>query len=291
MLWFAAHHVAFRGHVPVGLTTNQLAERTGLRPGTLRMWESRYGFPLPTRSSGGHRRYTERDIELVRHVLALRERGMSLAASIDRARAGAVPAPSSIFAGLRDQRPALQPAVLGKRALLCLTRALEDEYCAQAASGVLIGSFQRRTFYRQSEHRWRELARTAQLAVALADFPALRRQDGRPWEVPVAREHPLAREWALVIDAPGACACLAAWEQLSDAELSEPRRRFEVLWSFDPEIVGLARATAGLIIRDFAPDVALALSAPEGAGAGTPPDLGYVSALVHRMVRYLGATD
>jgi DNA-binding transcriptional MerR regulator len=275
--------------MPAGLTTNQLAERTGLRPGTLRMWESRYGFPLPARSSGGHRRYSERDAELVRHVLALRERGMALAAAIDRAQASVLPAPSSIFAGLRDQRPGLQPAVLGKRALLCLTRALEDEYCAQAASGVLIGSFQRTAFYRQSEHRWRELARTARLAVALADFPAARHEASQPWEVPVAREHPLAREWSLVIDAPGARACLAAWEQLSDADLPEDRRRFEVLWSFDPEIVGLARATAGLIIRDFAPEVALELGSPDGAGTGTPPDLGYVSALVHRMVRYLGA--
>jgi DICT domain-containing protein len=253
------------------------------------MWESRYGFPLPARSSGGHRRYSERDTELVRHVLALRERGMSLPSAIDRVRASAMPAPSSIFAGLRDQRPGLQPAVLGKRALLCLTRALEDEYCAQAASGVLIGSFQRTTFYRQSEHRWRELARTARLAVALADFPKPRRESGLPWEVPVAREHPLAREWALVIDAPGARACLAAWEKLSDADLPEDQRRFEVLWSFDPEIVGLARATAGLIIREFASDVALELSSPDGADASTPPELDYVSALVHRMVRYLGA--
>lgn len=271
-----------------GLTTHQLAERTGLRPGTLRMWESRYGFPRPARSSGGHRRYTEREAQLIRHVVALRDRGMSLSSAIERARAAALPAPSSIFAGLRDQRPGLQPAVLGKRALLCLTRALEDEYCAQGASGVLIGSFQRTAFYRQSELRWRELARTARLAVALADFPAPRREPGRPWEVPVAREHPLAREWALVIDAPGARACLAAWEKLSDSEPPEHRRRFEVLWSLDPEVVELARATAGLIIGDFAPDVALELGSP-GAGAGAPPDLGFVSALVHRMVGYLGA--
>jgi DICT domain-containing protein len=272
-----------------GLTTTQLAERMGVRPGTLRMWESRYGFPRPARSSGGHRRYTEREAELVRHVVALRARGMSVAAAVERARASAAPAPASIFAGLREQRPGLQPAVLTKRAVLALSRSLEDEYCAQAVGGVLIASFQRTRFYRQSEMRWRELARTAELAVALADFPELRSVDGAPLEVPVAREHPLAREWALVVDAPGAQSCLAAWEKLANHPSEDRDRRFEVLWSFDPAIVEIARATAGQIIRDIAPALADRLGEVGGEGTTAPPDLGYVSGLVHRMVGYLGA--
>jgi DICT domain-containing protein len=275
--------------VTAGLTTTQLAERMGLRAGTLRMWESRYGFPRPERSSGGHRRYSDREAELVRHVLALRGRGMSVAAAIDRARAAAVPAPSSIFAGLREQRPGLHPAVLGKRALLCLTRSLEDEYCAQGAAGLLIGSFQRTAFYRQSEPRWHALARTARLAIALADFGELRQEHERLWEVPVSREHPLAREWALVIDAPGAQSCLAAWEKLSDPARPDGERRFEVLWSFDPEIVELARTTAARIIHKLAPRVADELGQTAGPGTSAPPDLRYVSALVHRMVGYMGA--
>ncbi len=272
-----------------GITTTQLAERMGLRAGTLRMWESRYGFPRPERSSGGHRRYSDREAELVRHVLALRGRGMSVAAAIDRARAAAVPAPSSIFAGLREQRPGLHPAVLGKRALLCLTRSLEDEYCARSATGILIGSFQRTAFYRQAEPRWHELARTARLAIALADFPELRQQLQRPWEVPVARDHPLAREWALVIDAPGSQSCLAAWEKLPDPRRPDGERRFEVLWSFDPEIVELARTTAARIIHELAPEVADELGQTAGPGTSAPPDLRYVSGLVHRMIGYMGA--
>ena len=67
------------------LTTAQLAQLTGLSAGTLRMWESRHGFPAPARLPGGHRRYSERDVALVREVLHLREQGLSLTAAIERA--------------------------------------------------------------------------------------------------------------------------------------------------------------------------------------------------------------
>ncbi|MGZ4193006.1 MAG: MerR family DNA-binding transcriptional regulator, partial [Solirubrobacteraceae bacterium] len=50
------------------LTTAQLAQRTGLSAGTLRMWETRHGFPDPFRLPGGHRRYAAGDVEQVREV-------------------------------------------------------------------------------------------------------------------------------------------------------------------------------------------------------------------------------
>ena len=43
------------------LTIGELAERTGLSPTTLRMWEQRHGFPTPVRLPSGHRRYEESD--------------------------------------------------------------------------------------------------------------------------------------------------------------------------------------------------------------------------------------
>jgi len=56
-----------------GLTIGQLAERTGAAAGTLRMWESRYGFPRARRLASGHRRYSEEDVERVRDVAATGE--------------------------------------------------------------------------------------------------------------------------------------------------------------------------------------------------------------------------
>lgn len=42
-----------------------LSRRTGVAPDTLRKWEHRYGVLEPTRTAGGQRRYSERDIQRV----------------------------------------------------------------------------------------------------------------------------------------------------------------------------------------------------------------------------------
>ena len=47
------------------------------------MWERRYGFPAPERLASGHRRYSERDIELVRRW-PRRAAGLSLQVAIER---------------------------------------------------------------------------------------------------------------------------------------------------------------------------------------------------------------
>lgn len=272
------------------LTTAQLARRTGVPAGTLRMWEARHDFPRASRLASGHRRYSEADAEAVGQVVRLREQGLSLGAAIARARSDGGRSPPSIFAGLRSRRPDLQPVELTKLTLLDLTRAVEDEYCARAAGGVLVASFQRASFYRQAQRRWRELARGARLAVALADFEAVHEARGAPVEVPVDRTHPLAREWALVVDAPGARACLAGWEQPADSELPDARRRFEVLWTVEPDVVRAATTVAVELIDDLAPPVARKLSAGlDDAPGPSPPELRSAATLVHRMVGYLGA--
>ncbi len=273
------------------LTTAQLAERTGLSGGTLRMWENRHGFPDPSRLPGGHRRYSDADAEHVREVLRLRDQGLSLPAAIDRVRTRRAPVAVSVFAGLRRRRPDVAPTVLAKPAVLALSRAIEDEYCAQAADGVLIGAFQRERFYRRAQRRWRELARTADLAVALADFAVPADPGDGPLEVPVSARHALSREWAVVISAEGVRACLAAWEQPDEAEVPDAQRRFEVLWSFEPSVVADAMVVAAELLSPIDPHVAARVrSAQEAIPADLDPARALRSggAVAHRMVGYLG---
>ncbi len=69
-----------------------VADRLGMSPSTLRTWERRYGVGPTHRTDGGHRRYTETDIERVSLVQALISRG---APPMEAARAAqAVPADS-----------------------------------------------------------------------------------------------------------------------------------------------------------------------------------------------------
>ena len=271
------------------LTTAQLADRAGISAATLRMWERRHGFPAPARLPGGHRRYCADDVAVVQEVLRLRGDGLSLSAAIDRARRQRPAPAASVFAGLRRRRPEVVPAVLTKPAVLALSQAIEDEYCARAASGVLVGSFQRARFYRQAQRRWRELGRTAAVAVALADFPAFADPRNAPLEVPVDRGHPLAREWAVIVDAPGVRACLAAWEQPTAVAVPDGRRRFEVVWSFDPAVVADAVDVAVEILESLDPPTARRVrEARDPLPGGPEPALHYGGALAQRVVGYLG---
>jgi MerR family transcriptional regulator, light-induced transcriptional regulator len=275
-------------HPASNLSIGELAARTGLAPGTVRMWEARYGFPSPERLAGGHRRYSEHDAELVREVLRHRAAGLSLEAAIERARGTEAAAARSMFAGVRG-RAGLWPQVLPKRVLVALSNAIEDEYCAHAERALLFAAFQTVRFYRQAEARWRELSRTAEAAVVFADFGAARSPNGGPAEVPLATDDPLAREWALVCDAPGYAACLAAWELPGQNEVPDRERRFETVWSVDRRVVRDAARAGAALASTAAPALGERLAAtleadPPPAGAG---ELAVLSELASRMVAYI----
>jgi DICT domain-containing protein len=269
------------------LTIGQLSEATGVQPGTLRMWETRHGFPRAERLPSGHRRYAPEQIEAVREVARARDAGLSLAAAIERVGETEPIAEASIFGGLRRRRPELQPYPIPKRLLVAVSHAIEDECSASGERAVLVGSFQRERFYRQAEPRWREFARTSEIALALADFKELGGPPEGPVEVPMERDHPLADEWAIVCDAPGFAACLAGRERQTTGE-----RVFEMLWSVEPEVV----RDAVLLGLDLArPHVASLderiperLSRPPAANADS---VAQATSLTNRMLAYVAASS
>jgi DNA-binding transcriptional MerR regulator len=55
-----------------------VSSRLGVAPSTLRTWERRYGIGPTHRTHGGHRRYTERDINRVELVRRMVARGVSV---------------------------------------------------------------------------------------------------------------------------------------------------------------------------------------------------------------------
>jgi len=246
-----------------------VVERTGVAEGTLRMWERRYGFPMPARLASGHRRYSDRDIELIQKVAAQRAAGYSLAAAMDRARGqGAAPSPS-VYATLRRRRPDLEPRTIVKPIMLALTHAIEDETLARAERPILFGSFQRERFYRQAQPRWRELARGAAAAIVFADFERLRTPRHAPAEVPVPRTHPMNREWTLVCEGQDFALCLTGWEPLESSSAVDRARQFETVWSVEPDVVREASAICASIVDAARPS----LLDPARARLESPPSL------------------
>lgn len=108
------------------LTIGDLAEQTGVSAATLRVWETRYGFPVPHRRASGHRRYDERHVAAILDVVRRRAHGVRLDVAITQAQAAESPVSSleesSVFSRLRHTHPELMPHRLRKSTLLSLSR-------------------------------------------------------------------------------------------------------------------------------------------------------------------------
>jgi DNA-binding transcriptional MerR regulator len=269
-----------------GLPMRDVVERAGIGEATLRAWESRYGFPEPQRLASGHRRYHERDVEVLRLAVRLREDGLPVKAAIERARRTVEAGPSSVFGGLRRLRPELPVSLLPKRSLVAISRAIEDE-CAYGATDLLLfGAFQERRHYQASERRWRELAAGAE-AFVFADFGKPRRPRGGPVEIPIGPSDPLTREWVVVCDAGERAACMVGWEPPGQLG-RDGDRRFETLWTADRDTArAAARICCDLALdgaRDLLEPIAERLAEPVASG---PDELRRAEALTSRMVAYL----
>jgi DNA-binding transcriptional MerR regulator len=267
-----------------GLSIREIAAASGVNEATLRMWETRHGFPKPTRLPSGHRRYSERDVDAVRSVLRARAEGLSLATAIERARRlGELPAPS-VYAAVREHFGELDPQVLRKPALIQLSRAIEDECALRAHRPILFGGFQQARFYRAVEPRWRELSRTAEVAIVFAGFGRGRSRSPQPVRVSLGPGDELLREWMIVCDAPNMAACLLAWERPPTAGHG---REFEAVWTVErPVVRHAARICADLASRAHPALVAGIRERLADTPAAEQSDLRNAVSLASRMVHY-----
>lgn len=60
-----------------------VVKETGIKPDTLRAWERRYGLPEPHRTEGGHRIYSQRDIDTLKWLLDRQEEGLSISRAVN----------------------------------------------------------------------------------------------------------------------------------------------------------------------------------------------------------------
>jgi DICT domain-containing protein len=272
------------------LSISGIVRRTGVAEPTLRMWERRYGFPRPTRTPSGHRRYTEAHVEQVQRVLAGRTAGLSLRAAIERAQRAQTPESLSLFATLRRRLPELQPRLISKRAMIALSHAIEDECLAQAQDQLLFGCFQRERFYRHDQARWRELSQGAATAV-FAEFDRPAKPEHGPAEVPILGLPALSREWALVCYGERSAICLAGREPaFSSTERASSTRAFEAVWTVNGHVVRELACECARLVSEVAPEVGerawriLALEAAVGA----EEQLRLATAVINRTLSQLG---
>lgn len=275
------------------LTIGDLAARTGVATATLRMWETRHGFPTPSRLDSGHRRYDERDVDLVREVQRRRASGTRLEVAIASVRLREAahdsgPGVPSVFAALRRLHPQLQPRRLRKSTLLALSWAIEDECLARAGRARVFGAFQQERFYRAAQERWRELARVARSTVVLADLT--REPDPVPGTtfVHLPPDAPMRREWAVVCDAADHPAVLTAWELPGQSAVADRDRLFESVWTVEPGAVrDAARTCAQVAQQQGHPEGAALLYELADEPPAAPVELLQATSLLNRVVAYV----
>lgn len=272
---------------PAGLTIGDLARRTGVTTATLRMWETRHGFPVAERLPSGHRRYRERDVERVRQVVRRRDAGVRLEWAIAEVTSGPEVTAPSVFATLRDRHPHLATYRLRKGTLLALSWALEDECVARAQRPWLFGAFQYERYYRQAERRWVDLARTARGAWVYADFRGPSGHADGPAEVALPGDSPMLREWSLVCATRDYPACLAAWELPGQVGGPEGDRVFEAMWTLDPAAVRDAALSCVHVAADLGHEVEEVRADLEAGPLSTGTELDQATALFNRVVAYV----
>jgi DICT domain-containing protein len=273
------------------LAIRDVADQTGIAAGTLRMWEQRYGFPTPERTQSGYRRYPADVVPVLRRIVDLRARGLTVPAAIEQARRDDLPTDRpSIYAAIAGGQ---QPQLLRKSTLMAMSRAIEDEAMSHAAAPLAFGAFQQARFYHHVEPRWRRLAQRADAVTVFADFPQASREGG-VLQVPIAPEDALGDEWVVVVDAPGYAACLVAWEPERGVERGGPQdrdRRFEAIWTLDPEVTRRAAHAAARLVERKDPQegerLALLLADRPLAMQPVVPAL---TALTNRVVAYVEAS-
>ena len=274
---------------PGTLTIGELSRRTGISASNLRMWESRYDFPLALRLPSGHRRYPEEVVDAILRVKQRREVGVRLEAAITEVSQFAASPATSVWAELRERHSHLRPHRLRKSTLLALSWALEDECCARASSPWIFGAFQRERFYRRSEDRWRDLSLTARGVWAMADFAENATRPGSPVEVALPDGAPMHREWTLVCLAEDFPAVLTAWEIPGQVGVVDRDRVFESVWSLEPEPAREAARTMAHLVEDAGCDTRPVLHDLDRMRAPEPHhgDLRHATDLFNRVVAYV----
>ena len=71
-----------------GYSIAAVSKLTGVSCHALRVWERRYGFPVPERSASGHRRYAQEQVGVLRHLAKLARSGQSIGELIGEYQAG-----------------------------------------------------------------------------------------------------------------------------------------------------------------------------------------------------------
>ncbi|HEX8869780.1 MAG TPA: MerR family transcriptional regulator, partial [Lentzea sp.] len=113
-------------------TPRAVAGMLGIAPTTLRTWDQRYGLGPSGRTDGGHRRYEEADVDVLRRMLVLTGQGVAPASAAVLARQEPPARRSRAHKPISDEE-----AVAAQRGFLAAARRLDEPLMIDLAAKLL----------------------------------------------------------------------------------------------------------------------------------------------------------
>jgi methanogenic corrinoid protein MtbC1 len=102
------------GDVESGLTIEQVSRRVDVPIPTIRSWERRHQVPTVSRTSGGHRRYTQEQLDTLRRMRDLVAQGRRAVDAAAQIRAEAASSPDRLIAGFLEAVTGFQESRIGE---------------------------------------------------------------------------------------------------------------------------------------------------------------------------------
>ncbi|MGW6929290.1 MerR family transcriptional regulator [Lentzea sp. NPDC054927] len=109
-----------------------VAAMLGIAPTTLRTWDQRYGLGPSGRTDGGHRRYEEADVEVLRRMVMWTGQGVAPASAAVLARQEPVARPDTRHAEISDES-----ARSARRGFLTAAKRLDESLMLELAAGLI----------------------------------------------------------------------------------------------------------------------------------------------------------
>jgi DICT domain-containing protein len=178
----------------------------------------------------------------------------------------------SVLAELVQEFPELKPQMYFKSSLTALSHAMEDLVLAGSDRPLVIATFQQERFYRQEAHRYRRIGNlTSQVYVLAAPETEFKNSSECNETVAFDATDTLSSEWNLVVLGQKYSSCLICNERSSSTKGNEvskavgmdQARRFEGIWTFDPQVCIQAAALLLNRILKYRPELAVKVKAAQ----------------------------
>ena len=112
---------------------------------------------------------------------------------------------------------------------------------------VIVGAFQRERNYRAVEHRYRRMAQAADVASCSPTSPRCARRTARPVEIPIRRRTPSATSGRSSSTPRASRLPARRGSTRAPRTVPDGDRRFEAVWTLDPQVVRRAALVGGAL--------------------------------------------